>query len=105
MTPRVEILYFQGCPNSEHARELVERIAAELRVRPTIDLVEVPDTETAARLRFLGSPSVRIDGRDVEHGADARTDFALACRVYQTTRGTAGEPDEAWIRAAFNEAG
>ncbi|MBA3566112.1 MAG: DUF2703 domain-containing protein, partial [Actinobacteria bacterium] len=55
--PRVEILYFDGCPNHEAARALVERVAAELQVEPEIDLVEVPDADAAAQLRFLGSPT------------------------------------------------
>ncbi len=99
--PRVEVLYFEGCPNHGHARALVERVAAELQVEPVLALIEVPDLEAAKRLRFLGSPSVRIDGRDVEPGADARQEFVYSCRVYRTGQGFAGRPDEAWIRSAL----
>jgi hypothetical protein len=99
--PHVEILYFDGCPNHEPAQALVERVAAELRVDPAVELVEVADADAAAKLRFLGSPTVRIDGRDVEPGADERHQFVLSCRVYRTARGLAGQPDEAWIRAAL----
>ena len=105
MTPRVEILYFRSCTNHEPTRELVERVAGDLRLRPSIELVEVPDEEAAARLRFLGSPTVRVAGRDVEPGAETRTDFALSCRVYRTEHGSAGRPDERWIRDALLEAG
>ena len=103
-TPRVEILYFDGCPNHEPARALVERVAAELQLDPSIDLVEVVDPEAAAELRFLGSPTVRVDGRDVEPGAEARHEFVLSCRVYRTECGLAGQPDEAWIREALTGA-
>ena len=78
--PRVEILYFDGCPN------------------------DVADPETAEAYRFLGSPTVRIDGRDVEPGAAKRSDFVFSCRVYRTTRGVSGEPDSVWIREALREA-
>jgi hypothetical protein len=98
--PRVEILYFDGCPNHEPARALVERVA-ELHLDPSVDLVEVVDPDSAAELRFLGSPTIRVDGRDVEPGADERHEFVLACRVYRTERGLAGQPDEAWIREAL----
>jgi hypothetical protein len=101
--PRVEILYFDGCPNHEPARALVERVAAELQLKPTIDLVEVADAESAAQLRFLGSPTIRVDGRDVEPGASERQEFVLSCRVYRTERGLGGQPDEAWIREALTE--
>jgi hypothetical protein len=102
--PRVEILYFKGCPNHEPARELVEQVAAQLRVEPAIELVEVVDPDSAADLRFLGSPTIRVDGRDVEPGADERHEFVLSCRVYSTERGLSGQPDEAWIREALTGA-
>jgi hypothetical protein len=103
-TPRVEILYFDGCPNHEATRELVERVAAEFAVRAQPELVEVPDGEAARALRFLGSPTVRVDGRDVEPGAEDRTEYVLACRVYQGEHGFSGQPDERWVREALAEA-
>lgn len=99
--PRVEILYFDGCPNHEPARALVERVAAELHLDPSIDLVEVVDPNAATELRFLGSPTIRVDGRDVEPGAEQRHEFSLSCRVYRSDRGLAGQPEEAWIREAL----
>lgn len=75
MSPVVELLTFAGCPNHERAAELVRRVApdAELRV------VMVEDEEDARRLRFTGSPQLRVDGRDLEPDTGA---YALACRVY-----------------------
>lgn len=102
--PRVEILYIQGCPNYEEARVMVDRAAAGLRLQPTIELVEVGDDETAARLHFLGSPTIRVDGSDVEPGANARRDFAVSCRVYCGSAGVVRQPDEAWIRDAIARA-
>jgi hypothetical protein len=102
--PRVEILYFDGCPNHEPARAVVERVAAELHLDPSIDSVEVVDSGSVAELRFLGSPTIRVDGRDVEPGAEERHEFVLACRVYRSERGLAGRPEEAWIREALTGA-
>jgi len=102
--PRVEILYFEGCPNHEAARGLVELVAAELQVEPEIDVVEVPDAEAATELRFLGSPTVRVNGRDVEPGAEERGDFVFSCRVYRGERGFSGQPDAGWVRQALSEA-
>jgi hypothetical protein len=102
--PRVEILYFEGCPNHRPARALVERLASELRVEPEIELVEVADPEAAVALRFLGSPTVRVDGRDVEPGAEERRDFAFSCRIYRNEDHTSEQPEESWVRAALIEA-
>ena len=98
---RVEILYFEACPNYEGARALVERIAAELDVEPEIHMVEVPNAGAVVQQRFLGSPTVRVDGRDVEPGADERSDFVFACRVYRIERGFSRQPDERWVRDAL----
>jgi len=71
--------------------------------RDEIGEVVVPDAETAERLRFLGSPTIRVDGRDVEPGADARTAYVLACRIYRTEHGLSGVPDERWVTDALAE--
>jgi hypothetical protein len=100
---RIEILYFEGCPNYPAALAMVERVVEELGCDAEVETVNVA-SEDAQRLRFLGSPSVRVDGYDIEPGADERSSFQLACRIYRTERGTSGEPDEAWLRQALESA-
>jgi hypothetical protein len=102
--PRVEILYFDGCPNHDPARALVERLATQIRIEPEIRLIEVADPEAAVALRFLGSPTVRVNGVDVEPGAEERRDFALSCRIYRSEHGVAEQPEESWVREALTEA-
>ncbi len=63
--------------------------------------MEVTDPEAAVELRFLGSPTVRVDGVDVEPGAAERRDFALSCRIYRSERGLAEQPQESWVREAL----
>ena len=99
--PSVELLYFEGCPNYGAACASIERIAAEEHVVIDLRLVEVTSPEEAEATRFLGSPSIRVNGRDVEPGADDRESFVIACRVYQTEAGIGGQPSDAWIRAAL----
>jgi hypothetical protein len=102
--PRVDLLYVAGCSNCAPARALVERIARDLRVELDLHLLEVGDALAAVRLRFLGSPTVRVDGRDVEPGADQRDDFAFACRIYRGQGSVSGRLDETWIREALEAA-
>jgi len=73
----VEVLYFDGCPNHEPLLERLGELLAQAGLATTVTLVDVPDHEAAQRQRFLGSPTVRVNGRDIEPGADTRTDFGL----------------------------
>jgi hypothetical protein len=102
--PVVELLYFEGCPSHEAARELIERIAVEEAIDSEVRLVAVTSVEEAEQLRFLGSPTVRVNGHDIEPGADRRRGFSLACRVYGTESGRQGVPPETWVRAALRAA-
>ena len=97
---KVEVLYFDGCPNHEALLPHLRELLAATGVAADIELVAVEDPETADRKRFLGSPTVRIDGQDVEPGADARGDFGLKCRLFATPDGLRGAPADEWVRAA-----
>lgn len=90
----VELMTIEGCPNEAPARALLDRIAPGIPV----ERVLVLEWDEAERLRFLGSPTIRVDGRDVEPGADERTTYAIGCRVYPNG---AGVPDERWLRDAL----
>jgi len=97
----IEILTFAGCPNADGAMALVERVITEAGIDADVRRVEVRDADVAAEQRFLGSPTVRVNGRDVEPGADERDEFVYACRVYRTPTGFRGQPEESWLRDAL----
>ena len=75
--------------------------AAQLGVTDRLELRRVETIGDAERERFLGSPSVRVDGCDIEPGADERTDYGLKCRLYRTESGMQGEPPTDWVLAAL----
>jgi hypothetical protein len=102
---RIEVLYFDGCPNHEQLVDRVRELAAEHGVRAAIEPVRIASDEQAQVQRFLGSPSLRVDGSDVEPGADERSDYGLKCRLYRGASRLTGSPDDAWIRAALARAG
>jgi hypothetical protein len=99
--PLVEILYFDGCPNHHPAIALIERVSRELGIESNLQLVNVPDQQTAQRLRFLGSPTIRVAGVDVDPLTEERDEYALSCRVFRTEAGFSGQPDERWVRDAL----
>ena len=98
---QVELLYFDGCP---HYEALLPRLQELVGSDAALELRPINSVEQAERERFLGSPSVRIDGRDVDPTASERTDFGLKCRLYRSDEGASGVPPEEWIRAALAEA-
>ena len=99
---RIEVLTFGGCPNANASQAFVGRVVASLGVEAEVASIRVSDVDTAERLRFLGSPTIRVDGRDVEPDAAGRTDYALACRMYAAS-GPSNLPEEDWLRAALYE--
>lgn len=96
----LELLYFDGCPSHERLLPVVRALAAEHGVQLTLRRIE--DPAQAEHERFLGSPSVRVNGVDIEPGADERTDFGLRCRLYRSPVGQSGLPPEEWIRRALD---
>ncbi|MGH2843481.1 MAG: DF family (seleno)protein [Solirubrobacteraceae bacterium] len=97
----VELLYFDGCPNHESLLPRLQAILAEEGVPSGVELRRVESEHDARRLRFLGSPTVRVDGQDVEAGAEHRQDFGLKCRLYVSAGRLSGVPADGLIRDAI----
>jgi hypothetical protein len=78
---RIEFLYWDGCPSSAEAKELLEEVLAQRGIDARVEMREVRTQDDAEALAFPGSPTIRIDGRDVDPaGSKARP--ALNCRIY-----------------------
>lgn len=95
----IELLYFEGCPGHERLLPALHEVAARHGVELTERRIETADD--AERRRFLGSPSVRVNGVDVEPGAQERTDFGLRCRLYRSPGGLRPAPPLEWIERAL----
>ena len=93
---RIQVLYFEGCPHFSQAMDLIRSVAPNAPV----EAIEINTEEDAVRTRFLGSPTVRVDGIDVEPAARIRADFAIACRIY----GGSGVPSRELIASAIEHA-
>lgn len=86
----IRILGFTGCPNYEPVAAMARRLVEANHLDAEIERVKV-SPDDVVRLRFLGSPTVQVDGVDVERAARERTDFAMSCRVYDTPDGLPSE--------------
>jgi hypothetical protein len=101
---RVEVLYFDGCPSYVAATRNVSEVLSELGMEAEVELVGVNSDEEAERLRFPGSPTIRVDGRDL-FPIPERDVWALGCRTYATPEGLKGYPTREMIRDALAHQG
>ena len=100
---QIDILYFDSCPGWRGAFERVQQVVGEGGLGDEIVVRAVPiETEEEAQAhRFVGSPTVRINGRDLDPGAEALTSFGLQCRLYENEGRLEGLPPTNWIRKAL----
>lgn len=98
----LEVLYFDDCPSYQQLMPVLRTLAGDHGAQLT--LRRIKDGGDAENTRFLGSPSVRVNGVDVEPGAQERTDFGMKCRLYRSRDGQSGLPPLHWIRHALEAA-
>ena len=99
----IRVLSFDGCPNAIPAVDLVHELVRDLGVDAKTEHIVIGDEQEAVRHRFLGSPSIQIDCRDIE--VDRREDAPLfGCRIYRSDAGTSGLPSREMIVRALREA-
>jgi hypothetical protein len=85
-TPSVELLWWEGCPSTDEALAMLREEMDALGLDPeAIGVREVSTDADAQREQFVGSPTIRIDGRDVQPVPDEP--IGLSCRVYRLADG------------------
>ena len=101
---KIEILYFDGCPNHKPAVEVLREVLREEGVTAEIVEVNVRDASMARETKFLGSPSIRVNGLDVEPEMRAARDYGMMCRTYAVDGRREGLPSREMLRKAMSEA-
>jgi hypothetical protein len=89
----------EGCPNYLPAIERLRTVLRQESLPTEVSDIEVKDESTARALKFFGSPTIRVDGLDIEPDARRINETAMACRRY-----SGGLPSEEMIRAALRGA-
>jgi len=98
---KIEFLYFENCPGHKPALSLLEQILLEKDIAASIEKIEVTSPELAVQHRFLGSPSIRINGVDIEEH-EGTLEYGLKCRIYLDTG--SGVPSYKTFRMALERA-
>jgi hypothetical protein len=103
--PRIELLWWRDCPSWERtAAELREAVRAAGLDPASIEVREVGTEGAAERERFVGSPTIRIDGEDVQPLGEEEP-YGLSCRIYWLRDGRVSPtPDPEDVKDALERA-
>lgn len=95
---RIEIFYIEGCPNHQPTLDRVHQIVEEMALTVDVLNVQVADSDSARVNRFLGSPTVHVDGVDVDPSVRTSSQFGFMCRTYLHAGQRQGVPPADLIR-------
>jgi hypothetical protein len=98
---KIEFLYFKDCPNYLLALDILNEALTDENLDWPVEMILVNTEENAVSRKFLGSPSIRICGEDLEYSPSEEKEFGLKCRIYQADGKTQGFPPEKLIRDAI----
>jgi hypothetical protein len=91
---KIEILYVAECPSHPEAVKLIKNVLAIRGIAAEIHEVLVGNEQLARELRFRGSPTIRVNGRDVAGELGDAEEFALSCRLYTGSKQVGLPPRE-----------
>jgi len=100
---KITFLYYEDCPSHDVALERLQTILAQENVTAEVDVIKVETEAQARQWQFIGSPTIRINGADIDPPLpDAR--YALTCRAYQLADGRISPlPSPDMIRKALRQ--
>lgn len=97
---KIELLYFDGCPAYQTALRYLKEVIKEKKLGAGVEMIKIEGDEEALKSRFLGSPTVRVNGLDIEPGAEEIKDFSMRCRLYLEDDKVNEWPSKKMIRRA-----
>jgi len=106
-TPRnvvnIEVLFIEGCPGLSSITDSLTDIIAESAVDADITLILIETPEDAGRMQFTGSPTVRINGKDIDSNMKTIKDYGLRSRHYYVNGKKLDYPSKSMIRDAIKK--
>lgn len=101
---QIEFLFWEDCPSHPQAWRLLQEVLDETGIEATVERIEVVTDEQAEQWQFPGSPTIHINGVDVDAAGAGQMGTALACRVYRLEDGRFSPvPSREMIRRALGE--
>ncbi|MBN1283922.1 MAG: DUF2703 domain-containing protein [Anaerolineae bacterium] len=104
MSITIDFLYWPECPSHPDAWERLQKVLAETGVEAQVNTCVIETEAEAEAADFLGSPTIRVNGRDVDPQTPAGAPARLTCRLYFREDGRPSAiPTEAMIRNALSD--
>lgn len=100
----IQFLSYKKCPNSKLAYINLEEALKEEGIEEWIQIIKVENEQEAKNLQLSGSPTIRINGRDIDPLFIDTKNYGIYCRSYSINGTTTGWPDKVLIKEALQKA-
>ncbi len=101
---KIDFLYYEDCPSHDDALERLKKVIDEQCIEADISVRKVETEQQAQEWKFVGSPTIRIEGRDIDPPASDAY-YGLTCRAFRLENGRISPlPSEQMIREALKMA-
>lgn len=97
----LELLYLAGCPHHDEAVDLLNSVLEAEGIPAEVQQILIRNREEADAYSFPGSPTVRVNGQDIETISANRLGIGFACRTYFVEGKTLGVPPRSWLKDAI----
>jgi hypothetical protein len=102
---RIEIFGARNAPQLEETRRIVDEAVAEAGGDDiVVALVPVESAEEARAKKSFGTPTVRVNGLDVEYAEREPEEYSAGGRYYNTPDGWKPQPSKGMIVRAIQAA-
>jgi hypothetical protein len=100
----IELLYLRNCPHYRETSDLVREVLQDEKIVAELTETLVSDFTDATERSFPGSPTVRVNGQDIEETPSNPLAVGFACRTYLMDGTARGVPPRAWLKRAVRAA-
>ena len=101
---KITLLLTESCTHRDDARALVDAAIVETAIDADLEVITVRTDEEARQAKVLGSPSIRVDGRDIEYGEQEPAETQPGCRYYNSPAGWMPIPEKGLLVRAIEGA-
>ena len=101
---KITLMLTENCSHHDHARAVLNEAIEETGVDAEVEEIQVRTDEEAHNAGVIGSPTIRVDGLDVEHGDREPPETSPNCRYYNSPTGWLPVPDKGMIVRSIESA-